>query len=105
MANSSVTCKSTNCVHNNNCECMAGVITVKGLHATTASKTTCSTFVIEGGYSFDNLSSYHDNEKTKTETSRCSASNCKYNENGGCHADEVQIMAANASCGTFECDL
>lgn len=100
-----VTCKATNCVHNKNNECMAGVITVKGANATTMDKTNCDTFVVEGGYGFDNLSSYHDHEKTKTDKIRCSAQNCIHNENKSCYANYVQIMAANASCGTFECRL
>ena len=100
-----VTCKSTNCVHNKNSECMAGVITVKGLHATTSSEAKCETYVMEGGYAFDNLSSLHDNEKTTTEKIRCNAGNCIHNENGKCYAEQVQIKAANAACGTFELDL
>lgn len=105
MRSSSVTCKATNCVHNKNCDCMAGVINVKGLYAMSTPETTCNTFVMEGGYSFDNLSSYHDNEKTVPEKIKCNASNCKYNDNGKCYAQNVQIMAANASCGSFECLL
>ena len=103
MKSTSVICKATNCVHNQNCDCMAGVINVKGIHARSPKDVVCNTFVVEGGYSFDNLSSYHDNEKTVPEKIRCSAGNCTYNENGNCYAQNVQIMAANASCGTFEC--
>lgn len=105
MKSTSLTCKATNCVHNKSCDCMAGVINVQGIHATTISETTCDTFVEEGGYSFDNLSSYHDTEKAVPETIKCNASNCKYNDNGKCYADNVHIIAANASCGTFECML
>lgn len=97
-----ISCKATNCVHNQSCHCMAGVINVKGKDATTVSETTCNTFVVEGGYSFDNLSSFHDDEKTKTENIKCSAKNCKYNENEKCYANEVEIIAANESCATFE---
>ncbi|WP_434792961.1 hypothetical protein TPDSL_20650 [Terrisporobacter petrolearius] len=103
MKSTSVTCKATNCVHNKSCDCMAGVINVKGISAKTVQETNCNTFVEEGGHAHDNLSSLHDNKKTVPETIRCSASNCAYNENGNCYAQDVQIMAANAACGTFEC--
>ena len=102
MRSTSLICKATNCVHNKNCDCMAGVINVKGIHAKNPSETTCNTFVVEGGYSFDNLSSMHDSEKAVPEAIKCSAGNCKYNEDGKCYADNVEIMAANACCGTFE---
>ena len=45
------------------------------------------------------------NEKTTTEKIRCNAGNCIHNENGKCYAEQVQIKAANAACGTFELDL
>ena len=105
MKKTNLICKSTNCVHNKNGDCMAGVINIRGLYATTSSKTSCSTFFVEGGYSFDNLSSYHDNKVTKTDKIRCNASNCRHNNAGECYADSVEIMAANASCKTFECLL
>lgn len=105
MKSSCVNCKVTNCIHNQGCDCMAGVINVKGIHAQTVNETICNTFIEEGGYSFDNLAKYNNDENTKTETVKCSATNCKYNENQKCYADEVQIIAANASCGTFECKL
>lgn len=102
MKSTSVTCKATNCVHNKNCDCMAGVINVKGTYALSVQETTCNTFVVEGGYSFDNLASLHDYEKTIPEKIKCNVSNCNHNENGKCYAEDVQIMAANAACGTFE---
>lgn len=103
--NSNVTCKATNCVHNDKTYCMAGAIVVKGPHALEMSKTACDTFVVEGGYGYDHLSSYFDNEQTKIEKIRCSAKNCVYNEDYACNAHCVQIMAANACCGSFECRL
>lgn len=103
MKSTSVTCKATNCVHNKKCDCMAGAITVKGINATDMSETICNTFVEEGGYAYDHLSSCHDHSKTVPEKIKCSAGKCKYNENGSCKAEDVQIMAARAACGTFEC--
>ncbi len=67
MKSADVTCKATNCIHNKNCECMAGVITVKGVHSHSTSETTCDTFVLEGGYTFDNLAAYNDDTKTVVE--------------------------------------
>lgn len=67
MKSTSVTCKATNCVHNKKCDCMAGAITVKGINATDMSETICNTFVEEGGYAYDNLSSCHDHSKTVPE--------------------------------------
>lgn len=105
MKSTSLTCQATNCVHNQGCDCMAGVINVKGINATVVSDTNCNTFVEEGGYSFDNLSSYNDDEKTIPEKIKCSVRNCKYNEEERCHANNVEIIAANAACKTFECRL
>ena len=75
MKSADVTCKATNCIHNKNCECMAGVITVKGVHSHSTSETTCDTFVLEGGYTFDNLAAYNDDTKTVVEGINCSAIN------------------------------
>ena len=105
MRSTSLTCQATNCVHNQSCDCMAGVINVKGLNATTVSEINCNTFVEEGGHSFDNLSSYNDDKKTLPEKIKCIAKNCKYNESERCNAKDVQILAANAACKTFECRL
>ncbi len=102
MKNSNLICKATNCVHNSNCECMAGVISIRGGQATDVKETSCATFVIEGGYGLDNFSNYYDKSKTMPENIRCSAVNCRYNEERQCYAGNVQILAANSSCGTFE---
>ena len=105
MKSPSLICKATNCIHNKSGDCMAGVINIKGIHAVTISETNCSTFVEEGGYAYDKLSNLYDDKKTIPETIKCIAGNCKYNENGKCYAKDVQIMAAKAACGTFECSL
>ncbi|WP_455539142.1 DUF1540 domain-containing protein [Terrisporobacter sp.] len=105
MGNSSVVCKSTSCVHNNNLECTAGVIVVRGAHATKYSEAKCDTYVEEGGYGFDNFSSLYDSEKNLTDEIKCSAVKCKYNEDKNCTANQIEITAANASCATFKCSM
>lgn len=104
LRSENVQCKATRCIHNNSTECLAGVINVKGMNSRSTPETTCSTFVEEGGYGYDNLSNYYDNSKTVTKIRdiKCSAEKCKYNNNGECYANEIEINAANASCDTFE---
>ena len=102
MKSNKLSCKATNCVYNEKCECLAGIITVRGVHAESVPDTKCITFVEEGGYGFDRFHNCHRSEKTDVDEIRCSAGNCIHNENSACYADKVQIIAANASCGTFE---
>lgn len=102
MKSSNITCKATNCAHNKQCHCMAGVIVVKGKDSESVSETICNTFVEEGGYAFENLSCLYDDKETKPENIKCSAVKCKYNRDEKCFADEVEILAARAACGTFD---
>ncbi len=102
MISTKLTCKSTSCIHNKSCDCMAGVITIKGKDATKTSQTTCNTYVEEGGHLYDNLANLHDDKKTTPQTITCTANTCKYNEDGRCQSFDVNILAANSSCDTFE---
>ncbi|MEG1410502.1 DUF1540 domain-containing protein [Clostridium sp.] len=104
LRSENVECKATRCIHNNKSECMAGVISVKGMTAMSTPETSCVTFVEEGGYGYDHLSNYYDNSVTKTRNIKCAAGNCKYNNNEECYAEVIQINAANASCDSFECN-
>lgn len=98
-----VACKASGCIHNQKSECMAGVISIKGENATFAKDAVCATYVTEGGYGYDHLSNLYDNNLTKTRNIRCSAGNCKYNDNGECFSSKVIVNAANAHCNSFEC--
>lgn len=99
-----ISCRATECIHNQKSECMAGVISIKGENATLAKEALCSTFVQEGGYGYDHLSSLYDDTATKTKDIRCAAGNCKYNDDGNCYSDKVVINASNANCNSFECN-
>lgn len=101
MQGGNLKCNATNCLHNKERECKAGAINVTGHSAVTIEGTACTTFVDESSGSFVNSI---DDLTTETSNIKCEAHHCKYNENRGCHADNVQIDAYNARCDTFDCE-
>ncbi|MDZ4910828.1 DUF1540 domain-containing protein [Clostridium perfringens] len=98
MQSGNLKCNATNCVHNESSECRAGAINVAGREAITTSETGCSSFVDRSNSGFTNSA---DRGSTKPQNIKCEASNCKYNENLLCTADDVRINANDASCETF----
>lgn len=101
MLNASIKCNATNCFYNRNFECGAGAINVSGQSAVSTRDTTCTTFVDKAKSSFINSV---EGLSTETYNIKCQAHNCIYNENKGCHADNVEIDIHNACCNTFKCE-
>lgn len=103
----SIKCGAHNCVHNdNNGNCYAGVVNVRGFHALTTDETLCKSFADEGIREDAEFATEFNatHRKAGVDNIKCSACHCKYNENLKCHADGVQINHVTASCDTFKQD-
>ena len=86
----SIKCGAHNCVHNdNNGNCYAGVVNVRGTHALTTDETLCKSFADQ-------------DLKADANNIKCSACHCKHNDHQKCYAEDVQINHVTASCETFE---
>lgn len=120
MQRGNLKCDATECAHNIDYECKAGVIHVSGFGAVSIEGTSCTTFVDRNSSSIVNSLAGDPNEKesffnssnssfvnsagdltTEPCNIKCEAHNCIYNENKECHADNVKIDAYNAYCDTF----
>lgn len=120
MQSGNLKCNATNCAHNQDFECRAGVIHVSGLGAVSIEGTNCTTFVDRNDISILNSLAGDPREKesffnssnhsfvnssgdsiTEPSNIKCEAHNCIYNENKDCHAEKVQIDARNACCDSF----
>lgn len=103
----SIKCGAHNCVHNdNNGNCYAGVVNVRGVHALTTDETLCKSFADEGIRENAEFATEFNATRRKAgiDNIKCSACHCTYNENLKCHADDVQINHVTASCDTFKQD-
>lgn len=94
----SLECSATNCTYNENYLCKAGAIKVGGREAVTTDQTYCDSFIDAKNGEFTNNVG---NECTKTETIKCEAYKCRYNENEHCTAENVKINKNDTSCQTF----
>lgn len=116
-----LTCSATNCAHNRNYECKAGIIHVSGRGAIAVEGTSCTTFVDRDSSSLVNSLAGDAREKesffnssnhafvnsdgdctTQPSNIKCEAHNCIYNKNKDCYAENVQIDATNAYCQSFD---
>lgn len=116
-----LTCSATNCAHNRNYECKAGIIHVSGRGAIAVEGTSCTTFVDRDSSSLVNSLAGDAREKesffnssnhafvnsdgdctTQPSNIKCEAHNCRYNKNKDCYAENVQIDATNEYCKSFD---
>ena len=96
---SNLNCLDYNCAFNKSSHCYASHIKIEGFDATITPETYCDTFRDKSSF---HLSNYRgETSLTNTQNISCSATNCKYNINGGCSASHVEITIENASCETF----
>ncbi|WP_042275455.1 DUF1540 domain-containing protein [[Clostridium] dakarense] len=101
MTNSNLNCSATSCAYNNGGGCFAGGINVDGRQATTTGNTTCASYIDKASAGFTNSSNAYDSVGTRD--IRCKATNCKYNVDEACKAEQVHINNdKNASCETFD---
>lgn len=98
MQKTNLKCNATNCTFNQDMECSAGAINIKGTHADTNDGTSCSSYVDSSSNAFVNSVNP---ARTNTYNISCDAVKCKYNKNKNCKAKNVNIGADNACCDTF----
>jgi len=94
-------CGARNCAANTNGLCCLGEIHVEGSSARSAADTCCASFR-EQGSGFSNAACC-DSPKTHSDI-LCDVQKCRYNSNGCCCADSVEIRGAHAcACGETCC--
>ncbi|MCL1990251.1 MAG: DUF1540 domain-containing protein [Defluviitaleaceae bacterium] len=102
----SLKCQSFDCIYNDQeGDCFAQVVKISGGHAITTTGTMCSSFLAEGEFvRFEIANEFMNEYRMVSDTSniKCGASNCRYNANAICTANEVIINDTDASCETFE---
>ena len=101
MSEKKLYCHATNCAHNYNKYCRAGLIHIRGNSAVKTSETTCSTYFANSVGFF--TSAIEVGGDTNPENIICEAYNCIYCENENCTADNVLINPHFSSCETFKC--
>lgn len=93
-----INCIANKCVFNENNICIKKQIEVEGLYARYRKGTFCISFTKE----------QKENIEPKTSRVICNANNCKYNKNGFCFCEELNIFGDNANyrseteCHSFE---
>ncbi|WP_296648537.1 DUF1540 domain-containing protein [Romboutsia sp. 13368] len=121
MQRGNLKCNATNCAHNRDYECKAGMIHVSGRGAVAIEGTSCTSFVDRDSSSIVNSLAGDPREKesffnsanhafvnsdgsstTEPRDIKCEAHNCIYNKHKDCYAEYVQIDATNAYCQSFE---
>jgi len=101
-----VKCQNYHCVYNGeNDTCFTDVIAVKGKSATSSSETLCGSFtakakVQDAEFAADFLQEVR--SPAGVSNIECEASQCMYNQNLNCHAEQVDINEAGAKCITFK---
>ncbi len=93
-------CNVQSCIHNaENC-CCKGSILVEGHDAKKSENTYCASYYEKSGDSFRNKFETPDTAAIVD----CDASNCKYNENHMCCAEQIRITGSHAkNSGETEC--
>lgn len=102
----SIKCGAHNCVHNDNeGNCYANIVNVRGAHSTVTDETLCKSFVDQGiAGDAEFAAEFNGSSKKATvDDIKCSACYCKHNDKNRCYADAIKINNDTASCDTFEC--
>ena len=99
-----IKCGSHNCSHNDNDgNCYAKVVNVRGERARITDETLCNSFVDEKLNSMTEFAEEFNaaRKKATADNIKCGAHRCKHNESSDCQANNVQINHETASCETF----
>ncbi|MEG1255093.1 DUF1540 domain-containing protein [Clostridium sp.] len=114
--NGTLTCNANNCLHNISGLCSAKNIHIQGTNAHSSEYTQCSSFTEKGiRNAITNVFNMNVTGEVKQLFSssnvamnpriQCDAANCRYNINGNCGADFIQIYGAVAiSSNRTECE-
>lgn len=101
MSERNLYCQAVNCAHNYDKSCRAGYIHIRGCSASKTSETTCSTYFADSVGFFTSAIEVGGN--TTPNNIICEASNCIYNNDSTCTAENVLINSHFSSCETFKC--
>lgn len=93
-------CKANTCCYNNEGNCCKGNIMVGGNHAVAIDNTCCESFSQRRGENYRNAME----RPSRTISIDCEATNCTYNTNYRCCAQQVEIKGCGAAeCGQTAC--
>ncbi|TGY96528.1 DUF1540 domain-containing protein [Petralouisia muris] len=92
-------CSARNCMYNDEQLCSKGDITIGGHDASKSNETCCESFRERTGSMTNSVG-----HASKEVSVKCQATNCDFNDNCRCSANEIGIAGSNAcSCGETEC--
>lgn len=101
-----VSCGIASCAHNKSGICYATSLNISGANATNATETTCASYM--NGASYSNIANLVSDSRPVNYVS-CSAINCKYNYNGSCSNNSINVMNnsinnvySETECASFE---
>jgi len=100
----SVRCGMTSCTHNDNDgNCYASVLNIRGERARITDETLCCSFIDEDLRALMEFSEEFNssNKRATTTNIKCGASRCIYNVARLCKADKIKVNPETASCDTF----
>ena len=99
-----VKCEAHQCTHNDNeGNCYAKVVNIRGERARITDETLCSSFADESLSSTAEFAEEFNGTRRKAtpENIKCGAHRCEYNNNRRCYADSIKVNRETASCETF----
>ena len=92
-------CSARNCMYNDDQLCSRSDIEIGGQDASRPNETRCESFKERSGSMTNSVGQASEDTDVK-----CHATNCDFNENCKCHAEEIGIAGSNAcTCGETEC--
>lgn len=92
-------CSARNCMYNDDQLCSRSDIEIGGQDASRPNETRCESFQERSGSMTNSVGQASEDTDVK-----CHATNCDFNENCKCHAEEIGIAGSNAcTCGETEC--
>ncbi|MBE6682429.1 MAG: DUF1540 domain-containing protein [Ruminococcaceae bacterium] len=97
-----ISCDVTKCMYNTDGGCKLHKIEVGTLSARMTDETLCESFV-PSNHSVSNSCGCR-NDACDISEIKCSAENCKYNDDGECEAKKIEISPCRTgNCGETEC--
>lgn len=103
---SNVSCGISSCAHNKSGTCYSTSLNISGANATNSTETTCVSYL--NGESYSNIANVVSDSKPVNYIS-CSAVNCKYNYNGSCSSNAINVVNnrttnaySDTQCASFE---
>ncbi len=92
-----ITCEVTKCYYNKEGGCIREEITIEGESAVVSDETMCQSYADSKEEARYNSCSCTTGACNCTDV-ECTAENCKYNNDGECDADKIEVGTSSSSC-------